>query len=109
MHGMLHIGKRARGYGNKSKIVYLFSWHHKARVTCHVSLPVEDYTSGTTITIPVPGTRTCIDFTDLIVNDDIALEGDEAFTIFIGGTPSMVTITENDGESNTYDAVRSVT
>ena len=65
---------------------------------------MEDYTSGTTITILVPGTGMCIDFTDLLVNDDIALEGDEAFTIFIDGTPSvaMVTITESDGESNTY-------
>ena len=57
-----------------------------------------DFTSGTTITIPAPGTGTCIDFTDLIVNDNIGLEGDEAFTIFINGTQfmAMVTITEND-------------
>ena len=60
-----------------------------------------DFTSGTTITIEPPGPASCIDFTDLIVNDDIGLEGDESFTIIIDGTPamSMVTITEDDGES----------
>ena len=60
-----------------------------------------DFTSGTTITIEPPGPVSCIDFTDIIVNDDIGLEGDESFTIIIDGTPamSMVTITEDDGES----------
>ena len=60
-----------------------------------------DFTSGTTITIEPPGPVSCIDFTDIIVNDDIGLEGEESFTIIIDGTPamSMVTITEDDGES----------
>ena len=55
----------------------------------------------------MPGTGTCIDFTDLIVNDNIGLEGDEAFSILIDGTPSMamVTITENDREQYFSDCV----
>ena len=60
-----------------------------------------DFTSGTTITIEPPGPVSCIDFTDIIVNDDIGLEGYESFTLFIDDTPamSMVTITEDDSES----------
>ena len=34
-------------------------------------------------TIQPPGPVTCIDFSDIVVNDDVALEGDENFTIFI--------------------------
>ena len=59
-----------------------------------------DFTAGTTITIQPPGPVSCIDFTDLIVNDDIALEGDEAFSLFIVDTPAMamVTIIDDDGK-----------
>ena len=45
-----------------------------------------------------PGPSSCIDFTDLVVDDNVALEGDEAFTIFIGGAMAMVTIIDDDGE-----------
>ena len=41
--------------------------------------------------------RACIDFTNLVVDDDIALEGDEAFTIVIGSSMAMVTIVDDDG------------
>ena len=47
-----------------------------------------------------PGGRTCIDFEDLVVDDNVALEGDEAFAIMISGTSAMamVTILDDDGE-----------
>ena len=44
---------------------------------------------------------TCIDFSDIVVNDAVALEGNESFTIFIqlkGAVFAMVTILDNDGE-----------
>ena len=74
--------------------------HRIIRLLFYSIVTDSDFTSGTTIIIPVPGTGTCIDFTDLIVNDNIGLEGDEAFSILIDGTPSMamVTITEDDGK-----------
>ena len=59
-----------------------------------------DFTAGTTITIQPPGPASYIDFTDLIVNDNLGLEGDEAFALFIIDTPAMtmVTIIDDDGE-----------
>ena len=44
-----------------------------------------------------PGPRACIDFTDLVEDDDLALEGDEAFTIMINGAMAMVVIIDDDG------------
>ena len=44
---------------------------------------------------------TCIDFSDIVVNDDVALEGNESFTIFIplkGAVFAMVTVLDDDGE-----------
>ena len=44
---------------------------------------------------------TCIDFSDIVVDDDVALEGNENFTIFIqlkGAVFAMVTILDDDGE-----------
>ena len=64
----------------------------------HIFVADTDFTSGTTIMIPPPGTRVCTDFTNLVVNDNLGLEGDESFTILIGGAMAMVTITENDRE-----------
>ena len=46
------------------------------------------------------GRTACIDFTDLVVDDDIALEGNEAFTIKVGRSNAMVTIIDDDGEPN---------
>ena len=43
----------------------------------------------------------CIDFTDLVVDDDIALEGAQAFTILVGGSMAMVNIIDDDGEFET--------
>ena len=59
-----------------------------------------DYTSGTTITVDPPGPRACIDFTDLVVDDDLASEGVEAFTISIreNGEMAMVVILDDDGK-----------
>ncbi|CAI8024988.1 FRAS1-related extracellular matrix protein 2, partial [Geodia barretti] len=58
-----------------------------------------DFTGGTTITIAPPGTESCTNFSDLVVNDNIGLEGNEAFTILIDGSMAMVTITEDDDVS----------
>ena len=59
-----------------------------------------DYTSGTTITVDPPGPTACIDFTDLVVDDDLASEGVEAFTISIreNGEMAMVVILDDDGK-----------
>ena len=40
----------------------------------------------------------CIDFTGLVVDDNIALEGDQNFTISVGGSTSMVVIVDDDSE-----------
>ena len=56
-----------------------------------------DFTNGTSITVMAPGPRACIDFTDLVEDDDLALEGDEAFTIMINGAMAMVVIIDDDG------------
>ena len=42
----------------------------------------------------------CTDFTELVVDDNVALEGNEAFAIFINGAMSMVTIIDDDGKSH---------
>ena len=40
----------------------------------------------------------CIDFTDLVVDDTIALEGLQNFTICVGDSSSMVVIVDDDSE-----------
>ena len=52
------------------------------------------------ITVEPPGPRACIDFTDLVVDDSLGLEGDEAFTISIRGHDEIakVTILDDDGK-----------
>ena len=40
----------------------------------------------------------CIDFTDLVVDDTIALEGLQNFTICVGGSASWVVIVDDDSE-----------
>ena len=42
--------------------------------------------------------KACTDFTDLVIDDSIALEGDQTFTILVGNSMAMVTIVDNDGE-----------
>ena len=50
------------------------------------------------MTVEPPGPSACIDFTDLVVDDSVALEGDEAFTILVGDSMAMVNIIDDDGE-----------
>ena len=52
----------------------------------------------TTEPVEPPGPSACIDFTDLVVDDSVALEGDEAFTILVGDSMAMVNIIDDDGE-----------
>lgn len=56
-----------------------------------------DFGTRATITVTPPSSRACIDFTDLVINDDIAVEGNQAFTIVVGNSMAMVTITDDDG------------
>ena len=57
-----------------------------------------DFGTSVEITVNPPEQRACIDFTNLVVNDTIALEGNEAFTIIVGTSMAMVTIIDDDGE-----------
>jgi len=57
-----------------------------------------DFGSSTSITVQPPGPRACIDFTDLVVDDTIAVEGNQAFTIIVGSSMAMVTIIDDDGK-----------
>lgn len=41
--------------------------------------------------------RACIDFSDLVIDDDIALEGNQTFIIVVGNSMAMVTIIDDDG------------
>ena len=45
-----------------------------------------------------PNTVACIDFMNLVVDDDIALEGNQSFTVCVGNSTAMVIITDDDGE-----------
>ena len=57
-----------------------------------------DFGSSASITVQPPGPRACIDFTDLVVDDTIAVEGNQAFTIIVGSSMAMVTIIDDDGK-----------
>ena len=57
-----------------------------------------DFHTSVQITVNSPGPVACMDFTSLIVDDNIALEGDEVFTIQVGKSVAMVTISDDDGE-----------
>ena len=57
-----------------------------------------DFGTSSQVTVEPPGPSACIDFTDLVVDDSVALEGDEAFTILVGDSMAMVNIIDDDGE-----------
>ena len=57
----------------------------------------EDYYPSTTILVTPPSTVACIDFTNLVVDDNI-VEGDQSFTVCVGDSMSMVIIIDDDGE-----------
>ena len=56
-----------------------------------------DFGTSAQVTVDPPGPSACIDFTDLVLDDNVALEGDEAFTILVGDSMAMVTIIDDDG------------
>ena len=61
------------------------------------------------MTVAPFSSRGCTDFTDLVVDDDIALEGTQAFTIIVGSSTAMVNIIDDDGELRvTQTLLRSV-
>ena len=63
----------------------------------HLPSVVDDYYPSTIITVPADARIACIDFTNLVVDDDI-LEGNQSFTIHVRDSMSVVTIIDNDGE-----------
>ena len=65
---------------------------------CVVHISDADFNPSTTITVAPPGSKTCIDFTDLVIDDAIALEGDQNFTIIVGESVAWVTIIDDDGK-----------
>ena len=56
-----------------------------------------DFRSSTTIIIPSSSTRACIDFTNVVIDDNIGLECNETFTIVVGDSMAMVIIIDDDG------------
>ena len=42
-------------------------------------------------------TKGCTNFSELVVDDDVAAEGDESFTIVVNSSIAMVTIVDDDG------------
>ena len=63
------------------------------------SISDADFGTSVPITVKAGSSKACIDFTNLVVDDNIALEGVEAFTIVIGSSMTMVTIVDDDGMS----------
>ena len=59
-----------------------------------------DFHTKTSITIMAGGVEACTDFFGLVVDDNIASEGDEAFTIVIYSSMAIVTIVDDDGTYN---------
>ena len=57
-----------------------------------------DFFPSTTITVTPPSSVACIDFTNLVVDDDIALEGNQSFNICVGSSTAMVVIIDDDSE-----------
>ena len=57
-----------------------------------------DFFPSTTITVTPPSSVACIDFTNLVVDDDIALEGNQSFNICVGNSTAMVIIIDDDSE-----------
>ena len=63
-----------------------------------ISCTEADYFPSTTVTVTPPSSVACIDFTNIVVDDNIALEGDQSFNICVGDSTSMVVIIDDDGE-----------
>ena len=64
-------------------------------LTLHIEA---DFYPSTSITIGPPDSKACIDFMDLVVDDSIALEGDQSFTICVGNSTAMVVILDDDSK-----------
>ena len=63
-----------------------------------ISCTEADFFPSTTVTVTPPSSVACIDFTNIVVDDNIALEGDQSFNICVGDSTSMVVIIDDDGE-----------
>ena len=61
------------------------------------SISESDFHSSTSITVNAGSDKGCTDFFELVVNDDVGAEEDEAFTIVVGSSMAMVIIVDDDG------------
>lgn len=55
-----------------------------------------DFNPSTVITVTPPSTELCTDFRDIVVDDNIALEGLQNFTVCVGDSTAWVTIVDDD-------------
>ena len=63
-----------------------------------ISCTEADFFPSTTVTVTPPSSVACIDFTNIVVDDNIALEGEQSFNICVEDSTSMVVIIDDDGE-----------
>ena len=57
-----------------------------------------DFRHSTSIIVVGGSSKGCTNFLDLVVDDDVAVEGDEAFTIVVNSSMAMVIIVDDDGK-----------
>ena len=53
---------------------------------------------NTTITVFSGSGRACINYTNFVVDNDVALEGEQKFNIYVGDSSALVAIVDDDGE-----------
>ena len=57
-----------------------------------------DFNLSATITVTPSSSTACIDFTDIVVDDVIANEGDQSFIVSVGNSTAMIVIVDDDSE-----------
>ena len=62
-----------------------------------LSVSESDIHSSISITVIANTSRACTNFLEMIIDDDITGEEDEAFTIVVGSSVAMVIIVDDDG------------
>ena len=72
-----------------------------------ISCTEVDFFPSTTVTVTPPSSVACIDFTNIVVDDNIALEGEQSFNICVGDSTSMVVIIDDDGEYTPISSISS--
>ena len=67
-----------------------------------LSVSESDFHFSTSITVIANTFSGCTNFLELVVDDDVAAEGDELFTIVVGSSMAMVIIVDDDGMQNDF-------